>query len=62
MDDENENLFDDDDALDYILYEECEKTDKKNGGSGCLGVLGVLLLPVAAFSGYILIRAGQLSM
>lgn len=41
----DDNLFDEDDALDYVLYEECEKEVKKNGGnSGCLGMLVFMLI------------------
>ncbi len=41
----DDNLFDEDDALDYVLYEECEKEVEKNKGhSGCLGVVAFLLL------------------
>lgn len=42
----DDNLFDEDDALDYILYEECEKeTEEPNGKSGCAGMLVLLLVP-----------------
>ena len=43
QDDHGDNLFDDDDALDYILYEECERDAKKNNGSGCLGMIVILV-------------------
>jgi hypothetical protein len=44
----DDNLFDEDDALDYILYEECEKESKKsNGKSGCAGMLVLLIVPSA---------------
>ncbi len=45
----DDNLFDEDDALDYILYEECEKKDNRpgNGKSGCLGLLMLIVLPLA---------------
>ncbi|MEA3469793.1 MAG: hypothetical protein U9R57_16435 [Thermodesulfobacteriota bacterium] len=46
----DDNLFDDDDALDYILYEDCEKNEKGSGGPGCLGILvGLMMLPSTAF-------------
>ncbi len=45
---ENDNLLDDDDALDYILYEEInKKTGTPSGNSGCLASLGVLVSAVA---------------
>ncbi len=50
-DDEGRGLIDDDDpALDYILYEEMSKNDRKqNGGqSGCLGFVVLFLLPVVS--------------
>ena len=42
-------IVDDDPALDYILYEEMTKNDQKQKGDqgGCLGVVVLLLLPVA---------------
>ena len=43
QDDLDGNIFDDDDALDYILYEECERDAKKNNGSGCLGMIVILV-------------------
>ncbi len=41
----DDNLFDDDDALDFILYEECEKevNDPENKG-GCFGTIIFLLI------------------
>lgn len=47
----HDNIFDDDDALDFILYEELEKQgqERKGGGKGgCLGMVVLLLLPVAS--------------
>jgi hypothetical protein len=41
----DDNLFDENDALDYVLFEECEKETKKNGGNSCyLGKLVCLLI------------------
>lgn len=41
-----DNIFDDDDALDYILYEECEKESNSNGkGGGCFSVILLVMLP-----------------
>ena len=50
-DDRHDNIFADDDALDFIIYKETEKQGRlKNGGkSGCLGIIiMLLLLPVAS--------------
>jgi hypothetical protein len=49
-DDKHDNIFDDDDALDFIIYEELEKQgqDRKGGKGGCLGIVVMLLLPVAS--------------
>ena len=52
---EMENLMDDDPALDYILYDEMSREDgngedhNKAGGSGCFGILVLLLIPAAVF-------------
>lgn len=46
MDDHDDNIFDEDDAFDYIHSEEIEKWDKQpQGKSGCLGILLVMVLP-----------------
>lgn len=46
----DDNLFDENDDLDYVLYEECEKEPKNsNGKSGCAGVLVLLIVPSAVF-------------
>ncbi len=49
-DDRHDNIFADDDALDFIIYEELEKQDRpqKGGKSGCLVIVALLLLPVAS--------------
>ncbi len=50
MDDENsDNIFDDDPALDFILYEELEKQnqEQKSGKGGCLGAIVLMLLPMS---------------
>jgi|AVFP01.1.fsa_nt_gi hypothetical protein len=44
----SDNLFDDDDALDYILYEECEKEQSNTPEpKGCLSTIALVLLPIA---------------
>ena len=50
MDEEN-NLFDDDDALDYILYEEVNKRTS-DGKKGCFGIMVLFILPFT-FLGYL---------
>lgn len=52
-DDGHDNIFADDDALDFILYEEIEKQDQelkggKDGKGGCFGIVVLLLLPAAS--------------
>ncbi len=47
MDEFDDNIFDKDDALDYILYEEVEKeVNDPQSRSGCLGMLLVLVIPL----------------
>ena len=50
MHDNGNNIFDEDNALDYIMSEECEKNvrQQKNGKGGCLGIVVLLLIPVAS--------------
>jgi hypothetical protein len=40
-DDSHDNIFADDDALDFIIYDELENKgqERKNGKGGCLGVV-----------------------
>ncbi|MBU3946321.1 MAG: hypothetical protein KKB91_07150 [Proteobacteria bacterium] len=49
-DDRPDNTFADDDALDFIIYEELEKEgrERKGGKGGCFGIVMLLLLPVAS--------------
>lgn len=44
------DIFADDDALDFIIYEEFEKQgrERKNGKGGCLGIVMLLLLPAVS--------------
>ncbi len=43
---ENDGLLDNDPALDFVLYKEMEKDNRKNKSkNGCLGVFLILLLP-----------------
>lgn len=44
---DDDNIFDKDDALDFIIYKEVNKeSDEDNGNSGCLGILIILLAPL----------------
>ncbi len=56
---DDENIFDDDDALDYIMYEEMNKQSQGNqnkpGKTGCLGAVALFVLPVT-FAGYYFIN------
>ncbi len=47
---DEENLFDDDDALDFVLYEDAEKNDKNQRKfGGCLSVILLfMVLPTTA--------------
>ena len=49
-DNRSDNIFDDDDALDFIIYEEIEThgQERKGGKGGCLGVVVLLLLPAVS--------------
>ena len=47
MDDYDDNIFDYDNALDYILSEDVEKeVNNPQRCSGCFGVLLLLIIPV----------------
>lgn len=56
---DDENIFDDDDAFDYIMYEEVSKQSQdnqnKSGRTGCLGVLALVVLPAIGI-GYIILN------
>jgi hypothetical protein len=49
-DDRHDNIFDKDDALDFIIYDELENQgqERKSGKSGCLGIVTLLLLPAVS--------------
>ena len=49
-DDRHDNIFSDDDALDFIIYKELEKQgqERKSGKGGCFGIVVLLLLPAAS--------------
>ncbi len=43
----DDDLFDDDDALDYVIYEEVTEPEDNKCSSGCLGSnLLLLLVPI----------------
>ncbi len=51
-DNDNDNTFDKDDALDLIIYQDLEKQVNRNnkGNGGCIGVvIFMLLLPVTGY-------------
>ena len=49
-DDKDDNIFDQDDALDFIIYKDLEGPERRNEGrnGGCLGIVVLLMLPVAS--------------
>lgn len=53
---DDETIFDDDDALDYIIYKDMNKQSQSSqnqpSNSGCLGVLALVTLPAACFGYY----------
>ncbi len=45
---DDENIFDEDDALDYIIYEELEAEEgKSENKGGCLTVVTLFIVPVS---------------
>ena len=45
--DDDDNIFDKDDALDYVMYEEVKKDDQyKPSNKGCLGMVALLAIPI----------------
>ncbi len=50
-DEEYNGLFEDDPALDCILFEEMRKENAQNEGrGGCLGILIIFLIPVCCLA------------
>ena len=54
---EDDNFFDDDDALDFILYEEMKNesagnqdNQNKPGNAGYLGVMALFILPITGIA------------
>lgn len=45
---DDDNIFDKDDALDYIIYRDLEATSKENvrEKGGCLGLIIIISVPV----------------
>lgn len=58
---DDDNIFDDDDALDFILYQDMEKRSQSNQNkpekAGCLGALFLLILPAIGAGSIFLIFA-----
>jgi len=53
---DDDNIFDKDDALDYVMYEEVDnKKQDGSGKSGCLGVVVLLIMPIVGV-GYFMLR------
>jgi hypothetical protein len=54
MEDHSDNIFDEDDSLDFIMSEEVEKdAQEPKTQSGCLGLIVLLIMP-AGLLGWIL--------
>jgi hypothetical protein len=52
----DDNVFDEDNALDFIMKEEVEKENQqKSGKGGCLGIIALLIFPVAALYHFVVI-------
>lgn len=48
-DDRNDNIFSDDEVVDFMIYDECEKKDRgQRRRGGCFSVVSILLLPVVS--------------
>ena len=47
---DEENLFDEDEALDFIIYEELQKEENSPKPSGCLSIIILLAIPTAYFT------------
>ncbi|MFW8601482.1 hypothetical protein ACOHYD_08370 [Desulfobacterota bacterium M19] len=45
---EDDNIFDKDDALDYIIYDELSQKDKNKKNGGCLSVLIAFTIPAGS--------------
>lgn len=46
---DDDNIFDEDDALDYIMFEEHSRgSGNKNNNVGCLSVFVIAVLPVVS--------------
>jgi hypothetical protein len=46
---DDDNLFDDDDALDYIIYEDASNENSENNKGGCLALFVAFLIPVSLY-------------
>ena len=46
---EDDNIFDDDNALDYIIYEDASKENPQKTNGGCFALLVVFLIPLCVF-------------
>ena len=50
---EQDNLMDDDPALDYILYEDMTQEENKKTAGGCFGILLFFLIPCVSMIGFL---------
>ena len=46
---DDDNIFDNDDALDYIIYEELAEEEKNKKSNGCLSIIVLLIAPGCTF-------------
>jgi hypothetical protein len=52
--DEDNNIFEKDDVLDYVIYEDIEKQDNRQSNkSGCFGILLLFMLPFIGVSHFL---------
>lgn len=47
---DEENLFDEDEALDFIVYEELQKEENNPKSGGCLSTIILLVIPTFYFT------------
>ncbi|BCL61911.1 hypothetical protein DGMP_26040 [Desulfomarina profundi] len=47
---DDENLFDEDEALDFIIYDEIQKEESSPKSSGCLSIIILIATPIVLFT------------
>lgn len=50
---EDDNIFDKDDALDYIIYKENTKEENDNKNKGCLSLVVLIALPFGSLLAWV---------